>query len=1314
MSKNMCELYPKVTTPKGEVASRMYKDLLSKDGLKYPRPVANLLYASYLKSDVDAKMEAAVNPDGSPKYRRNIQGQFNAKDYVEFIDFDKAVGEWNNFSEEEYRLGATDAPGGNRVDYTDAEDVLNKVDNFNDTHKGLVASINEHSTPSGTIYNMHVFKRDSRTLTLPVTVKEKLQAWQIYQQVFNKAGVDIKNPPAELANVFSANNVDLGRNLKNVVLLDYHNLYKKDALTLFWLNSNSQEVKRLVNSFGSIENAAQALSDFNGKHIQLTQSQDLLLQRAVSHAKKLHGIDVDALISQIDQMRTVSQTSSPEVAIRKEIEKLHKKFGIEKNTIDRLNSKIKFLSDANAEAALQLQRKIRELIRQEGNNAEGRRLENILNKLQRELNTCHYYSGIIDFLGEAGKDIAEIDNMLKSIPQSGDEAARIFGTMKILRDIKKIKDQYSHIIDALASDYINMDESISQAEIDNIKQQARDLEDYLKAKDSVVGELVKNAVKDLMRLATNGKISESELNDMMEKAVKEPNWGDKYVYSVGTADNILIAASGTLMRNQEIARDQTLQTYRRRIDRATDRLYKAGYDSRFMYEDQMHIVSDIDWNAYDTARKAKEDALKKRGLRGFDLKQEMEDWEEQNTEDRVVDKTSGRTERVPNQNYRKADNFQEGWAPEQIEYYDTMMQIKGELESLYPPYAQNYYLPPQVRRNMVDAITASKNVKDVGKALKNKAKDIFTVREDDTNYAENGIVGGDEVYFAEGNYDNTVKKEVPIFFQNPVEEGELLQDFSSGMARYAGSAVNYDAMMNIRDVVECMRDYVDLKNPRAPKNETEMVNGAFNRITKTLNKWGRKNGVGELMDGFIDQHVYGIKRDDQGLPKWMSKAVDSVIGYTSFKGLAFNLPGAVANGLMGVQQIFIDAGCGEFFGLKDMVWASTKLFGNTGVMGDAMEVITNNVSHKGTLMKDYFDPLQENFEHDKNKRYHSSIFRHIVSQDLRFIGYGTGEYFIHMLPMYAILHKEKVLLNGQKISLYDAYEVSPKQDGNAELVLKAGVTDLDENLITKEYENKIRGKIRYVNQSMHGAMNEEDRGLIHKYMAGRLVMNFRQWMVGHYSRRFRGRHFDFSLGDFREGYWVSLYKGLWNDDTKETWKEGQKKDAVWMLMKDLMTFTFRSSTQWNNLTPMQKYNVKRARAEVLMFILLTGLSFALGDPDDHKKEFWRRWWIYQTRRMLTETEASMPGLRMGSSILTILQSPMAGINTMNSLLYVLWGLTNGDLFEEIQSGKHKGENRYMRNIIKYDLPFFKDWERIQDFDTDDSLFKVFDLSPSNH
>jgi hypothetical protein len=236
--------------------------------------------------------------------------------------------------------------------------------------------------------------------------------------------------------------------------------------------------------------------------------------------------------------------------------------------------------------------------------------------------------------------------------------------------------------------------------------------------------------------------------------------------------------------------------------------------------------------------------------------------------------------------------------------------------------------------------------------------------------------------------------------------------------------------------------------------------------------------------------------------------------------------------------------------------------------------------------------------------------------------------------------------------------------------------------------------------------------------------------VEHYSRRFRKGYTDFALNtdnslDYgesheknREGYWRSTGKflrdSLISEDLADLYEDRNNKvdkDVMLQFMKDLTTFSMRAKVQWSNMTELQRYNCKRTLAEMSMYFALLGLSFALGEPDEHKKEFWKRWWIYQTKRLILDTEASMPNLRMISSGLTILQSPMAGVDTLNSFLYAFYGLTNGDITKELQSGPHKGENKYLRNIKKNVLPFYKDWEQMQRFDEDKSIFQVFEDNP---
>lgn len=1291
MSKNACILHPEA--PNGE-PSRMYKDLLVR--LK-DRPLVNWLYAGYLVCGKTAMDNAGI--------AQNRQGQHNMQDYLDFIDFKKMQSEMTNLANAERQLGAVDI-NGQRLDFTNSEDALRKADDFNNNSKGLVANVVQH----GDVYNIIVSEKNARTHTYGDTVKKYLQAWDIYKQAFNAIGVDITTMPQELQSVFNAMDVGLARYLKNLGNVSIANLYKKDAMILFSLSPNSPHVQRIVSAFGSIEDAAQALSDFNHGAGNLTVPQQRLMMRAINDAKTFQGMDLDALITQVDQTTQNLLSNSPEQDIKAELHRLNKKYHIGVEEIHRTSNRIDSLSDAAAEAAVNLKRQIRLLEQEKGNNTEGKRLEGILKNLMRELECKRYYFGVLKFLKEATTQAAEIDNLLQSIPQTGTELEKAFGTAKILYSVKALRDRYYTIVEALADEALIIDESISQADIDNIHQTALNLKKFFDNKKKVLNDLGESTMINLLTNIMNSDTApngQSIVNVVKMASVDSKMW--EYLYSMGTASNPIIASAGSIVRNAQDSRDQKLNDIALRIRKATDKLYSAGFNSEYMYEDESHLISDIDWSSYKNARYNKIKALYAQGLRDFDLKQAVENWEDQNTEDRVVDNTNGRTERVPNSNYRKAEDFQEGWSQEEIEYYDTMMQIKGELGSLLPSYAQHQYLPPQIRREFLDAINSG----DISKAFKNKVQDLYKVREDDVNFNTNGIIDGDEFKITEGAFDNTPLRQIPIFYINKVEEGELLKNFSTGLQALASTALNYEAMNNIVEVVEFMRDFVDNQSTRNINLQGDVVQDKTMRVVKDVWKRGKSTTTSALMEGFIAQHIYG-QRVDPNEPKWLTKMFGNIISYGSFRALSTNFKGAMANYLMGEFQMLIEAGAGEFYRLKDYAWAHTRLFGKAGVVGDFMELLTNNMSHKSTLMRELFDPLQENYADKSRHKYYSSMFRQLVGHDCSFIGYSSGEYLIHYVNMYSLLHHEKVLLNGEKISLYDAFEVSDKEDGNAVLDLKQGVTDLDGNAITQDYIKTIKQRLRYLNQSTHGAMNAEDKGLIHQYWWGRGIMNFRQWMVGHYSRRFRGRHFDASLGMDREGYWVSLYKGLMNEDTKDTWKNHHKLQAIGMFMKDLYTFALRSEAQWHNLDAMQKYNIKRVRAEMLMFVILSGLSFALGEPDEHKKEFWRRWWIYQTRRALMDTEASMPHPKAFSNLLTILQSPMAAVNMMSSLLYVIYGITNGDIAETIKSGDHKGENKYLRNIIKYDLPFFKDFEQMQKMDTDEAVFKVFEDTPSNH
>lgn len=1289
-----CILYPEVN---GE-DSKLYKDLLKKSNLS--RPLTNYLYAYYTTSDIADAMDNAG-------YKRNRQGEHNAKDVLNFIEFSKFQDQLNNLERIEIQLGAADL-NGERVNYTDAKEALDKVDAFNDSHKGFVATVVKHDNN----YNIIVYEKNASTFMQSVDVKQRLKAWDVYKQAFNAVGIDIENIPEQLKTVFSAFNYSLAQQLKNYRYVRLSDLNAKDITLLLTISKDNPIVKKVISEFGSIEEVAQFVSDVNTKVKTPTERQKLLIASAVKESLKFNGINLDALDTQVSQIMQDVRTDSPEEAIRRTLHKLNKKYKIGINEIHKTSFDIQTLSDATIESLFKLKQKLRDIERHQGDMVEGKRVETIVKQLTAEIGSKQYYLGMVRALKEFSTNIYAIDSMLESMPETGDEIEKVFKSAEILWNVKKIIEEYSDLVNALSDESIKIDESISQLDIDHIRQVASDLKKYIDKKTKVVNSMAEGVMTSLMTQIVGGNSPDGQaIINAVKLAAKDASIMD-FLYSVGRSSNPIIAAMGYVIRNAQNDRNKTLNDISVRIKRATNKLYDSGSDSSFMYEDDTYLISDIDWQLYKDARKTAMRDLYKQGLRGIELEEELRDWEEANTVDRVVDTVNGRSERVPDERYRKA--FPELTEAQQ-EYYDTMMQIKGELGSLLPAYAQKQYLAPQVTRTMFDALGNAKSLKDIAQALGTKIADLVTVREDDTNWGNKVAIEGEQYKVMNSDYDMTPLKEIPIFYMTKLRHGDrLLKNFSTGLQAFAGTAINYDAMSSVVDVVEFMGNYAKGQKSLVGQRKADIVENGGVRVIKDLRDKASNYNTQRIVDGFINQFIYGQYRQESSLGPWFDKLVDSIIRYTSFKGLSTNVKGAVANYIMGEFQMLIEAGAGEFYNFKNYTTAHSKLFGGSGVTGEIWDLLTENRNSKSMLFCDMFDPEQESFESKSHQAYHKSMFRKLLAHDLSFLGYGAGEYLIHWVNMYAILDHEKVLINGELKSLYDAFEVTEKEDGVAELKLKDGVTTEEGDEITPEYLEKVKNKIAYVNQTTHGAMNKEDKGLIYQYWWGRMAMNFRQWMVEHYSRRFRGRHFDFTLKENREGYWVSMGKAIRNssENAKEAAEQGRKLEALKLWLKDFATFSLRYQAAKDSLTEEQKYNCKRALWESMLLMALYGASFALGEPDDHKKEFWRRWWIYQTRRMILDTEASMPHPKMLQSVITIMQSPFGGTQTISSLLYMFYGLTNGDLWTRIESGDHKGELRYIRNVKRYVFPFFKDWEQMQKMDTDDAVFKPFNITPS--
>ena len=1300
MSGASCELTPKVKVINSQGTdtyqdSELYKELSK---LIKHRPTTNLIYAYYLQSGVEAQMDSQAV---SKKYKKNHQGQYRGRDVYDFFNVAQMINESteDKISFAEKTLGVKDAQG-NYVLFDDVNQALTKAADFNKNNNALVAYV----TIRGDKYSIIVDKRDSRTNIKVTEPENMLQLWNIINSQFNQNNLDLQaletnDLTSNIANPISSySSTGLSyflEYLNNLKTTENKYLSQRDIYALIALNKNtSQQVQRLLTKYGDLETVSLKIYNYI-RGIETTTSTEMsLIQNTLSICRQYNGIDLNRLNSYLESIQNNNIQQDYNMQVQETLKDLNKKYNIDINEIHLQGNKIKRLSEAVASAVISLQRQLdkeyRLLQNIGGDTTKIKRIEATIQQLSASLNSKKYYMGSINFLKEANDQLLYINDLLQNINRIGTVMEKAVNQSKVYTEVKGIIDNYYDIINILSKiDKIKTDENLSDIEIQNILNEANSIKKQFDNYRDLLNELKSQIATDVVTEILGDQLPNGEPIANILSAVESDGSVADILYSFGKTSNPLINVMGKITRDAQDERDKQLEAIRWRIENATKKLYKAGFNSKFMYESTGYIISDINWNQFYAERNFAIKQFKSKKLKGIDLSEAIRQWDEEHTVERIVDTKTGRTEKVPDNNYRKPFPT---LAPEQQEYYNEMMQIKGEMGTLLPQYMQKHYLPPQKRRSFMDAIASARSIKDIVKAIKEKIGDGWKIREDDTYYTDNGVIDGEDYAIGKGSFTNTLLRKIPIFYVREIHDGnELLKDFSSALQSFASTAINYNCMNEVLDLIETLRDYIsDLYNPamQGDNKIAEITEQQGVRVIKDLINYSKDNNCMNIIEGFISKQFFGENLINA--KSRVNRIIKAMLKYTSINALSVNVKGMINNLLGGEWQLLLEAGAGEYFNFKDYLWAQTMIFGETfKAPGKLIDFLNNDRNSYDVLISDIFDPEQSNYAEASSHRYYKSKFRRLFSVDFTFMGYRIGEYIIHKVGMYAVLHNVKVYdQDGNKMTLYDAFD-KIQEDGKTKLVLKSNLKDAQGNIIDEAYIDNIKKRIRQSNQSMFGSMNEEDKGVIHQRIIGRCIMNLRQWMVEFYSKRYRQQYWDSNTQQWREGSYVTLLH------------------AIQGIIEDHSKFRYNTAIHMGEYTELQKANLRRVASEQVLVASLILLQFALGAPDDHEGEFWYRMWIYQTKRSLSEVSSGTPmGLVVTAP--TIINSPIPATNTAKGWMYPIIGI--GDITEEIKRGPYKGYNKYLINTARHTLPFYRQLDQLYRMDEDNSVYSVFEIN----
>lgn len=848
------------------------------------------------------------------------------------------------------------------------------------------------------------------------------------------------------------------------------------------------------------------------------------------------------------------------------------------------------------------------------------------------------------------------------------------------------------------------------------------------------------------QLITVGKDKGKQLSitQIMDMADHDIGFLDQMISSMSDASDPMLSIVHRITVEQQDKRDDELKDIFSNLKVLEKELRDAGYTSDFMIERDAdgkktgNFISDIDYIKYYKERSEYKKQLKEEGKDATEMKVALEKWENSHTEDLINPYSRGtikQVERIPKRSMYKS-NALNGLSQAQRKYYDAMIDFKQQLQALIPNRYIHTYRAIQIPQNFFEGVGT--NPINTAKQFFTHLQDRFVRREFDLDYGEDIIDPATKRVILD--FSGNPLQKLPVYYTGRLKDMDRLStDVTSSMIAFASMAVNYSKMSEIIDAMELLRSFIHEREFSVTSGDSSLYEQFSNAGRKFINKYtkkGKAGNIGKRIDDFYESVIYGHKKIDQGsipIPGTnksldVAESLDALKEYTGLVGLGLNTFSAISNVTVGKMQLWIEAAGGEYFGVRDLIKARAEYYKLLApYMG---ELNDSTKSSKMAILIDEFDALEEFYNDLKNTKYTGVMRKFMDNASLLFMQ-NMGEHYLHTGTMFAILYSRKVKLNGQDTSLYNAMDIAyaTTSDGKkvgGRVIFKDGSkledgTELFSNkhleelrtlsdkkaqgkiskeeearigelkqiqATTNKYLREVRFQINKVNQSLNGAFNERDKGAIHRNALGRLAMQFRQWMPGHYYRRFAGTYYDAMLGQWREGYYRTLGKFTLN------------------CLRDISKAKFQIATNWKSLSNHEKANMKRSLAELMIFASLAGLIAMLGPVKKDKDNTWHdRMLAYQLRRLYLEAGASIPLTPdFFKNITTMLQSPAAAIKSFNNLAGLLefWNIWN-----EVESGRYKGWSVYRRDFVNA-IPVYGAIRKNIDLPNETYMFNVFD------
>jgi len=509
--------------------------------------------------------------------------------------------------------------------------------------------------------------------------------------------------------------------------------------------------------------------------------------------------------------------------------------------------------------------------------------------------------------------------------------------------------------------------------------------------------------------------------------------------------------------------------------------------------------------------------------------------------------------------------------------------------------------------------------------------------------------------------DGKAKYFLPIHYTVKLEETEQSYDLATIYFRYWAMAKDFHEKSQILPDMELAKWHVDNRETIVTDSLGKQVVKKFKGDKTTSPTISKTSNLANQFDDWFMSIVYG-KRNIKGMSfrlfgiDWnVEKVLDKLSNYSAINLLGLNTIQGASNVLLGETMQKIEVIAGEYVSAKSYWEADKYYFSNImGMLGDwgsrAKKSVASLILEESNVLNDGVGT---------NMR-ESNKFRQLANSSTLFVTSYAGEHYMQGRFLFAMMKDVKAKDKDGKVlegSILDYYQVN--KEGKLEISDKV---DLEKSKWTENDRVAFNLKVKAILSRIHGAYGDLERVAIQRYALGRMAYQMRKFVLPGFKRRWESYDYVERLEQFTEGNYRTFGRFMSQN------------------MKELAALKFALVKEnWNELSPMEKGNVRRTIAEIgfliASLIVIKALTTALKDVDD-EDEIILSLLTYQAMRFKSELLFWSPKI---DEALGILRSPMASMSTIENLLDVMSQLY--EPFEVYETGPRKGQYKLGKEVV---------------------------------